>query len=127
MSGPSLVGVMVGTADPDRLVAYYTDLFGKPWFEDGGYVGWQLGVGGLVIGAHSEVSGTNAQPGRIMWNLETPDVQGEFARLKAAGAIVVQEPYQPGPADYEGPPMWVATFADPDGNYFQLMSPMPAP
>jgi predicted enzyme related to lactoylglutathione lyase len=31
---------------------------------------------------------------------------------------VVQEPYQPG----EG--YWVATFSDPDDNYFQLVSPM---
>lgn len=29
---------------------------------------------------------------------------------------VVKEPYE-----LQG--MWIATFADPDGNYFQLMSP----
>ena len=40
----------------------------------------------------------------------------EFERIKAAGAEVVKEPYE-----IEG--MWIATFADPDGNYFQLMSP----
>jgi predicted enzyme related to lactoylglutathione lyase len=34
---------------------------------------------------------------------------------------VVQEPYQPG----EEPEGWIATFSDPDDNYFQLMSPMP--
>lgn len=41
-------------------------------------------------------------------------------RLKAAGATVVQEPYQPG----EATEMWIATFSDPDNNYFQLNSPM---
>ena len=46
--------------------------------------------------------------------------QGDFARLKAAGAIVVVEPY-----DFEeSPNTTIATLADPDGNYFQLMSPM---
>ena len=37
-----------------------------------------------------------------------------------AGATVVQEPYQPG----EAPEGWIATFSDPDDNYFQLLSPM---
>ena len=39
--------------------------------------------------------------------------------MKAAGAIVVAEPYS-----FEGAPgMWIATLADPDDNYFQVMSP----
>ena len=38
----------------------------------------------------------------------------------AAGATVVQEPYSPG-EEMDG---LIATFTDPDGNYFQLMSPM---
>jgi predicted enzyme related to lactoylglutathione lyase len=33
---------------------------------------------------------------------------------------VVREPYQPG----EETEMWIATFSDPDDNYFQLVSPM---
>jgi hypothetical protein len=32
------------------------------------------------------------QPGRVIWNIETPDVKGEFERLTAAGAIVVSDP-----------------------------------
>jgi len=34
----------------------------------------------------------------------------------------VQEPYDPG--DEADGDMSIATFADPDGNYFQLVSPM---
>jgi predicted enzyme related to lactoylglutathione lyase len=64
--------------------------------------------------------GSNPEPGRLIWNLETPDVHGNFERLKAAGATVVQEPYQPGKA----PEGWIATFADPEDDYFQLLSPM---
>jgi predicted enzyme related to lactoylglutathione lyase len=48
-------------------------------------------------------------------------VKGEFDRIKGLGAAVQQEPYQPGGAEE----MWIATFEDPDGNYFQLASPMP--
>ena len=65
-----------------------------------------------MIGPHSEVKGQNEMPGRIMINFETPDVKGEFDRLKALGATVEHEPYQPGPVDGE---MWLATLADPDG------------
>jgi predicted enzyme related to lactoylglutathione lyase len=55
-----------------------------------------------------------------MWNLETSDVEGEFERLRAAGATVVREPYSPDGSSE----MRIATLADPDENYFQLMSPM---
>ena len=50
-------------------------------------------------------------------------MKGDFERFKAAGATVVAEPYV-----FEDVPGRIATFEDPDGNYFQLMSPMePAP
>ena len=50
----------------------------------------------------------------------TPDVQGEFDRMKAAGAIVVREPYE----FEQAPGSSIATFEDPDDNYFQLMTPI---
>jgi predicted enzyme related to lactoylglutathione lyase len=112
--------LLIGASDVDALVGYYTKLFGKPMFEDSGYSGWQIGQGFITVGPHSEVSGQNPQPGRLMWNIETPDVRGEFARLQAAGAIVVREPYE----FEESPGSAIATLADPEGNYFQLMSPM---
>ena len=46
-------------------------------------------------------------------------MQADFDRLKAAGAIVITEPYS-----MDGyPDTRIATLADPDDNYFQLMSP----
>ena len=112
--------ILIGSEDPKRLVEYYTKLFGKPGMEDGGYAGWQFGAGFVSIGAHDQVKGKSAHPGRIIWNLETADVKREFDRLKAAGAIVIREPYS-----FEGyPDSWIATLADPDDNYFQLMTPM---
>jgi predicted enzyme related to lactoylglutathione lyase len=74
------------------------------------------------VGPHDQVKGKNAQPGRVIWNIESEDVKGDFARLKAAGATVVREPYAMGEAP--APEAWIATFADPDDNYFQLMSPI---
>jgi predicted enzyme related to lactoylglutathione lyase len=112
--------ILIGSAEPQRLVDYYTKLFGKPGMSDGGYTGWQLGSGFVTVGPHDEVTGKNAHPGRLIWNIETPDVKAEFDRMKAAGAIVVREPYS-----FEGyPDSLIATLADPDDNYFQLTSPM---
>ena len=113
--------ILIGSEDPQRLVDYYTRLFGEPAMSDGGYTGWALGSGWVTIGPHDEVKGKNAHPGRLIWNIETADVEGEFERFKAAGATVVQEPYGPGGAPDDGR---IATFSDPDDNYFQLMSPM---
>ena len=114
-------GILIGSEDPKRLADYYRKLFGDPAWEFEAYTGWQFGPGVVTVGPHSEVHGRNGEPGRMIWNLETPDVKGEFDRLKAAGATVVVEPYT-----MDGAPddSFIATFEDPDGNYFQIASPM---
>ena len=122
----NLNGVLIGSDDPARLVDYYTRLFGEPGWSEQGYTGWRLGSGSLTVAAHSEVSGRNTHPGRIIWNLETTDVKGDFERMRAAGATIVREPYSMSMSDEAGEE-WIATLADPDDNYFQLLSPMPAP
>ncbi len=117
--------ILIGTEDPKRLTEYYTKLLGKPTMEDSGYSGWLIGSGWVTIGPHDQVTGKNPQPGRLLWNIETADVRGEFDRLVAAGATVVREPYDPGEGSDQSAQGLIATFSDPDGNYFQLMSPMP--
>jgi len=62
------------------------------------------------------MEGKSKDQGRVMFNLETKDVKDGFERIKKCNAEVVKEPYEMGK-------LWIATFADPDGNYFQLMSP----
>jgi predicted enzyme related to lactoylglutathione lyase len=115
--------VLIGTDEPETMFEYYTKLFGEPAYKDESYAGWQIGNGMISIGRHSEVTGRNTHPGRIILNLETKDVKGDFDRLAAAGATVIREPYS-----FEGfPDMWIATLADPDDNYFQLMTPMEVP
>ena len=112
-------GILIGSEDPGRLVEYYTRVLGEPGFSDGGYTGWMLGSAYITVGPHSEVKGRSVHPGRIIWNIESQDVKADFERFKAAGATVIAEPY-----GYEGQVSSIATFADPDDNYFQLMSPM---
>jgi len=118
-------GVLIGSENPAQLKTFYTKLFGKPAWEDDKYFGWRFGDATVMFGPHDQVKGKNREPGRVIWNLETPDVKGEFARLKAAGAIVVKEPYDPSEGSgHDGGGMFIGTFSDPDGNYFQLGSPM---
>lgn len=117
----NLNSILIGSEDPKRLAEYYTKLFGDPGWDDGGYTGWQIGSGWMTVGPHDQVHGANTEPGRVIWNIETADVKVEFDRLVAAGATVVAEPYTAGGEDMEGT---ICTLADPDGNYFQLMSPM---
>ena len=120
----NLNSILIGSEDPKRLAEYYTKLFGEPAMQDDAYTGWQIGTGYIGVGPHSEVTGKNAQPGRVIWNIESTDVQADFDRLKAAGATVVREPYKLEGMPEDAPEMQIATFADPDDNYFQLMSAM---
>ncbi len=102
---------------PKVLAEFYEKVFGKkPDMEDGGYFGWLVGNCFFTVGEHSEAQGKSKQPARIMFNFETTIVKEEFERIKALGAAVIKEPYQMGEA-------WIATLGDPDGNYFQLMTP----
>jgi predicted enzyme related to lactoylglutathione lyase len=119
-----LNSILIGSENPQKLTEYYTKLFGKPGWDDGGYVGWQLGGGAFTVGPHDEVKGKSREPGRIIWNIQTSDVKGEFAKLRAAGAIVVREPYRLDGSEGAAGEMWIATLSDPDDNYFQLMTPM---
>lgn len=122
----NLNGIMLGTEDTKKLGEFYTKIFGKPAWDMDGWYGFAVGDGNLAIGPHSEVKGTNKEPGRIMLIITTDDVQGDFDRIKGLGAKVVSEPYKPEMAnesEEDMGEMWLATFADPDGNYFQLSSP----
>jgi predicted enzyme related to lactoylglutathione lyase len=118
----NLEGILIGSDDPKTLAEYYTKLFGSPVMEDGDYSSWQIGSGWLTVGAHDEVKGKNEAPGRIIWNIAVDDVPGEFERLRSAGAMVIREPYTLEGPDPSGPEMTIATLADPDDNYFQLMT-----
>lgn len=110
-------GAMIGSDNPDGLGAFYTQVLGEPGFHDGEWYGW-FQLGQLMIGPHSEVHGRNDRPERLMLMLEVEDVKASYDEIVAFGAPTIAAPYQPGGED-----VWLATVADPDGNYVQLMSP----
>ncbi len=115
-----LNSIMIGTKQLKVMAAFYEKLLGKPAGyvdEKAGFYGWQVGATYLSLLDHSEMQGKTKDPGRLMINFETTQVKEEFARIKGLGAGVIREPYEMGGG-------WIATLADPDGNYFQLVSPM---
>lgn len=111
---------MIGTSQPKVLAEFYEKVLGKkPDYEDQGWYGFQVGSCFLTIGEHSEVIGSAKEPQRMILNIETSEIAEEYERIKATGATVVKELY----SFEEGAEPSIATFADPDGNYFQLMVP----
>ncbi len=110
--------IMIGTSDVKRLGTFYQEVIGrKEDMGEEGWYGWSAGNTFLSIGAHSEVKGESKEPQRLILNFETNEVKEEFERIsKIEGAQVIKEPYEMQGA-------WIATLADPDGNYFQLMTP----
>jgi len=116
-----LNSIMIGTMQLKTLGAFYESVIGEAagmTDAEHGFYGWELGGSYLAIMEHSEMGGKTKDPGRIMLNFETTDVKKEFARVKAiAGASVIREPYEMGGG-------WIATLADPDGNFLQLVTPM---
>lgn len=116
----NLSSLLLFSEQPDVLVTFYSKLFQKePDWSGGDFKGFQVGNSSVAIGPHDKVHGENTSPERIIFNLETQEFEKEVEHAKAIGATVVQEPYQP--AEESG--MWIATFADPDGNYFQVTTP----
>jgi predicted enzyme related to lactoylglutathione lyase len=115
----NLNSVMIGTRQPQVLAAFYEKILGKPAEmvdQENGFWGWQVGSAYLSVLDHSEMTGPTKDPGRVMFNFETSQVKEEFERSKAAGATVIREPYEMGGG-------WIATLADPDGNFFQFVTP----
>jgi predicted enzyme related to lactoylglutathione lyase len=111
---------MIGTKQSKTLSAFYEKVLGKPADmvdNDNGFFGWQVGSAFISVLEHSEMGGNTKDPGRVILNFETAQVKEEFERIKAIGATVIKEPYEMGQG-------WIATLSDPDGNYFQLMTPM---
>ena len=116
----NLNSIMIGTKQAKVMAASIEKVLGQPAGmvdEEYGFYGWQAGATHLSVLDHSEMVGRTKDPGRIMFNFETPQVKEEFERIKALGGVVIKEPYE-----MEGG--WIATLADPDGNYFHLVTPM---
>ncbi len=113
----SFGSVLIGSSQPKVVAEFYERVIGKSadWKESNFYA-WKVGSGFLAIGEHSEIKDKAKEPQRVILNFETKEVKEEFERIRDLGAKVIKELYK-----FEN--VWISTFADPDGNYFQVMSP----
>ena len=115
---PATIRPIIVTADLDRLLAFYTGLFGAQEImrfpADGPvfYVG--LAVGDSELGLSSDASVVAGDPGRMLLSIDVPDVDALLPRVEELGGS--------GGGGANDMP-WgqrVAHIKDPDGNVVNL-------
>ncbi len=75
--------LLIFSEDPLKLADFYQKVLGQePGWSEGDYRGFMVGSGMLMVGPHDKVHGKNQNPERMMFNLETKEVEKEFERLK---------------------------------------------
>lgn len=113
--------ILLFSQSAKKLAAFYRDVVGlKMTFE--GVMGeseevYEFKLKGMTLNIldHSDISGKAKEPKRFMMNLEVDDIEEEVARLKKKKVRVIADTYHI--QDYG----YIATFEDPDGNYFQFV------
>ncbi len=107
--------VNVTSEDPERLIAFYADVVGLPRRPEVGAGAFRAGQAGFLVDGHSASQGKAKEPTRVLLTFTVADAVAEETRLRAAGVEFIR------PATKEPWGGLVATFADPDGNYCQLV------
>ncbi len=117
--------ILIWSEDYKRLADWYREIFhlkaveelshpqdtgilfefpgGKPW---------------LWVGKHSEISGKNKDPLRIMINIRVESVDAAFEYLKNKGVEFIAEPFKAPVSE-----SYFATFYDLDRNVLQIIGP----
>lgn len=117
--------VMFTVSDVDQSIAFYTEKLGFELradiaFGDSGEYRWvEVAPPGSTARLSLNPPMNGATPGGGGIGLESPDVRGEHARLKALGVDAAEPFAMPGT-----PLMFM--FPDPDGNYVTVVEPGPA-
>ena len=118
----ALEAVILSSENAKKLAEFYREKVGlvqgrEMEIGDKGEKGYDFEFRGasLYILDHSDIKGKNSQGPRVMFNLEVDDIEKEAKRLNNADVKKVQDIYH-----VEGYGL-IATFEDPDGNYFQLV------
>lgn len=119
MKRPTLDSILLSSTDPERLGAWYVTAFDPE--EDTEVDGYRvLSFGGfyVLIDRRSDVSDSNPEPGRVIFNFDVSDARSLAERLDEMGAEWVA-PLE----DRDG--SMFATAQDPDGNYVQIIQLSP--
>ncbi|OAI41474.1 hypothetical protein AYO38_03550 [bacterium SCGC AG-212-C10] len=114
-AGLEMFAIMRHSADAERARTFYRDVVGlSDDFPDLGNP-FMAGETSIYLGAHSEVHGPTKEPPRVLLNLPVADLAAEQKRIEGHGVTFIRS---------AGQEPWggvISTFADPDGNYLQLM------
>jgi catechol 2,3-dioxygenase-like lactoylglutathione lyase family enzyme len=111
MITPKPGSILLGTTRPAELRDWYRRALAPGSGEEG-----PIDLGGflLVIEQRDDVDAKNGEPGRMILNFHVDDFDAVEAQLREAGVEWIT------PAD-ERPFGRFGTFADPDGNYLQII------
>ncbi|GAA2743092.1 MULTISPECIES: VOC family protein [Kitasatospora] len=111
MITPKLSSMLLGTTKPEELREWYRKALAPEYQGEG-----PIDLGGflLVIEKRDDVEAKNNEPGRMIINFHVDDFDAVEAQLKAAGVEWLL-PVADRPSGRFG------TFADPDGNYLQII------
>src|SRR3989344_8228869 len=116
-------GILLSTsyANFAQMAKFYKEVVGLKVGTEGEYaekdqfIDFKIGKDSLYLTTHSKIKDKNKEPARSMINIEVDDIKKEVARLKRNKAKLIQPIYHLEQYGY------IATFVDPDGNYFQLV------
>ncbi|MFL6075138.1 MAG: VOC family protein [Mycobacteriales bacterium] len=107
----SLGSLVIGSADPDKLAAWYREAF-APGTEPGVVV--DLAHGRLIFDRRDDLAAATLEPGRVLVNLHVQDFDATEAHLRELGVTWIR-------TRSSIPAGTLATVADPDGNYVQIV------
>jgi catechol 2,3-dioxygenase-like lactoylglutathione lyase family enzyme len=112
---PVIGSLLLGSADPARLRAWYERAFDVRPDADGFL---PFGVGFLVDG-RDDVAVHTLEPGRVVVDVHVHDARAAADRLTDVGAPWVS------PLEYRDAGAWFGTVSDPDGNLVQVIELTP--
>lgn len=119
-------GVRINSDNAKALAEFYRDKVGLEMtneFEgEDGSKGYEFSFKNgpsFNVHEHSDIKGKNEDAPRFFINYEVNDLEREAERLEKESVKVIQELYH-----VEGYGL-IATYEDPDGNYFQLVQVRP--
>ncbi len=115
---PAIGSLLLASADPGRLRAWYERAFGVIADTDGFL---RFGQVGLLIDRRDDIAAVATEPARVILNLHVGNAQATALRLDDVGAT-----WLAGLEYREDAGAWFGTVLDPDGNYVQIIELTPA-
>ena len=107
----TLGSLLIGSADPDKLAAWYREAF-APGTAAGRVI--NLAHGKLIFDGRDDLATVPAEPGRVLVNLHVEDFDAAEAHLRELCVTWIR-------TRAAIPAGTLATLADPDGNYVQIV------